>query len=202
MSTVKLAIIYYSSTGTNFQSANWAKEAAQQHAGEVKLLKIAETAPQAAIDANPQWKAHTEAAKDIPTVSLADLEWADALMFCIPTRYGNVPSQVQAFLDTTGGLWFNGKLTNKVVTATSSAQNPHGGQEATLLSFYTTMFHWGAIIAAPGFTDKTIFAAGGNPYGTSVTANGSAPGDEIKEAIAHQVKRMLQIAGWVKAGNS
>ena len=50
-------------------------------------------------------------------------------------------------LDTTGGLWFNGKLVNKVVSAMTSAQNPHGGQEQTILSLYTTMYHWGAIVA-------------------------------------------------------
>ena len=53
------------------------------------------------------------------------------------------------FIDTTGGLWFHGKLANKVVSAIGSAQNPHGGQEATILSLYTTMYHWGAIVAAP-----------------------------------------------------
>lgn len=51
----------------------------------------------------------------------------------------------------------------------SSAQNTHGGQEATILSLYTTMYHWGAIVVASGYTDPVTFGAGGNPYGTSVT---------------------------------
>ena len=53
----------------------------------------------------------------------------------------------------------------------TSAQNPHGGQEATILSLYTTMYHWGAIVVTPGYTDNSIFAAGGNPYGTSVSVD-------------------------------
>lgn len=53
----------------------------------------------------------------------------------------------------------------------SSAQNSHGGQETTILSLYTTMMHWGAIISPPGYTDEVIFGAGGNPYGTSVTVD-------------------------------
>ncbi|GAX91626.1 NAD(P)H:quinone oxidoreductase [Effusibacillus lacus] len=201
MSNVKLAILYYSSTGTNYKLAQTAAEAAKGTGAEVKVLRIQELAPESAIAANPAWKAHYEATKDVPVATLEDLEWADAYIFSMPTRFGNVPSQVKQFLDMTGGLWFQGKLANKVVSAMATASNPHGGQEQTILSFYTTMFHWGAIIAAPGYTDQSIFAAGGNPYGTSVTAreDGQIP-DEALEAVRHQAKRTVQVAQWVKQG--
>ncbi|BAB04729.1 BH1010 [Halalkalibacterium halodurans C-125] len=197
----KLAIIYYSSTGTNYQLAQWAEEAAKEAGAEVKVLKVAETAPDAAIDSNPAWRAHVDATKDVPAVTLDDLVWADAIMFSIPTRFGNVPSQVKAFLDTTGGLWFEGKLANKVVSAMASASNAHGGQEATVLSLYTTMYHWGAIVAAPGYTAPETFAAGGNPYGTSVTVDQEGNmKEDVKAAVAHQAKRTIQVAEWVKQG--
>lgn len=199
MADVKLAVIYYSSTGTNYQLSQWAAEGAKAAGADVKLLKVPELAPQEAIDANPDWKAHVQATKDVPTVSLSDLEWADAIIFSVPTRYGNIPSQMKQFLDTTGGLWFQGKLANKVVSAMSSASNPHGGQESTILGLYTTMFHWGAIIAAPGYTDPALFAAGGNPYGTSVTAGGELK-DESRQAILHQARRTVMVAQWVKQG--
>lgn len=48
---------------------------------EVKLLKAHEFAPQAAINSNPAWRAHVNATKDVPEVTLADLEWADAIIF-------------------------------------------------------------------------------------------------------------------------
>ena len=200
MSTVNLAVIYYSSTGTNYQLSQWAAEAAKEAGAEVRILKVAETAPESAISSNPAWKAHHEATKDVQTVSLDDLDWADAYIFSVPTRYGVMPAQMKQFLDTTGGLWFNGKLANKVVSAMTSAQNPHGGQEATLLSLYTMMFHWGAIIACPGYTDKVIFGAGGNPYGTSVTADGTALKEEARLAVHHQAKRTAMVAKWVKQG--
>ncbi|NGQ94501.1 NAD(P)H:quinone oxidoreductase [Brevibacillus sp. SYP-B805] len=201
MSHVNLAVIYYSSTGTNYQLAQWAAEGGKQAGAEVKVLKVPELAPQAAIDSNPAWKAHVEATKDVPEVSLADLEWADAIIFSVPTRFGNVPSQVKQFLDTTGGLWFQGKLTNKVVSAMASASNLHGGHEATLLSLYTTMYHWGAIVVAPGYTDPVTFGAGGNPYGTSVTVdqNGQMK-EDVRDAVIHQAKRTVTVAGWVKKG--
>ncbi|WP_417897547.1 NAD(P)H:quinone oxidoreductase [Bacillus haimaensis] len=198
---VKLAIIYYSSTGTNYKLAKTAEEAAKETGAEVKLVKVPELAPEEAINGNPAWKAHLEETKDVPTASLDDLVWADAYIFSVPTRYGTVPSQMKQFLDTTGGLWSEGKLTNKVVSAMTSASNPHGGQEQTILSLYTTMFHWGAIVAAPGYTDDSIFAAGGNPYGTSVTADQEGKWKEdVTAAVKHQAKRTIQIAGAVKNG--
>jgi NAD(P)H dehydrogenase (quinone) len=201
MSKVNLAIIYYSSTGTNYKLAQWAAEGAKEVGTEVKILKVPELAPQSAIESNPAWKAHVDATKDVPTVTLDDLVWADAIIFSMPTRFGNIPSQMKQFLDTTGGLWFEGKLANKVVSAMASASNPHGGQEQTILSLYTTMFHWGAIIAAPGYTDPSTFAAGGNPYGTSVTVdqNGNMI-EDVEQAVKHQAKRTVTVAQWVKKG--
>ncbi|NMB20325.1 MAG: NAD(P)H:quinone oxidoreductase [Firmicutes bacterium] len=201
--SVKLAVIYYSSTGTNYQLATWAKEAAEEAGAEVRLLKVPELAPQAAIDSNPAWKAHAEATKAVPEVSLADLEWADAYIFSVPTRFGNMAAQMKQFLDTAGGLWFQGKLTDKVVSGMASAQNPHGGQEATILSLYTTMYHWGAIVVSPGYTDPSIFAAGGNPYGTSVSVDQQGKMVEnVEEAVKYQAKRTVTVANWVKAGKN
>lgn len=104
MSTVNVAVIYYSSTGTNYQMAQWAKAGATELGAEVKVLKVPEFAPTAAIESNPAWKAHVDATKDVPEVSLDDLEWADAVIFSVPTRFGNMPAQMKQFLDSTGGL--------------------------------------------------------------------------------------------------
>lgn len=201
MPNVKLAVIYYSSTGTNHQLANWAADGGREAGAEVRVLKIPELAPQSAIESNPVWKAHVEATKHIPTVTLDDLVWADAIIFSIPTRFGNMPGQVKQFLDTTGGLWFQGKLANKVVSAMTSAQNSHGGQEQTILSLYTTMYHWGAIVAAPGYTDPVIFSSGGNPYGTSVTVDQSGKMvEDVEKSVMHQAKRTVTVARAIKAG--
>lgn len=199
---IKLAVIYYSSTGTNYKLAQWAAEGAKETGAEVKILKVPELAPESAIESNPAWKKHVDVTKDVPEVSLDDLEWADAIIFSVPTRFGNMPAQMKQFLDSAGGLWFQGKLVNKVVSAMTSAQNSHGGQEATILSLYTTMYHWGAIVATPGYTDQSIFAAGGNPYGTSVSVDQDGNMQEdVQEAVKHQAKRTVTVAEWVKKGN-
>lgn len=203
MSNVKLAVIYYSMGGTNYQLAQWAAEGGKEAGAESKIFKIPELAPQSVIEGNPVWKAHVEATKHVPEVNTDDLEWADAIIFSTPTRFGNMASQMKQFLDITGGLWAQGKLINKVVSAMSSAQNSHGGQEETILSIYTTMYHWGAIVAAPGYTDPLLFGAGGNPYGISVTVdqNGKMI-EDVQAAVKHQAKRTVTVAKWVKEGKS
>ena len=198
MST-KLSIVYYSTYGTNLQMAKWARQAAEQAGAEVRLVKAAELAPQSVIDSQPGWKAVQEATQDIPVATSADLDWADAILFSVPTRFGNMAAQMKQFLDIQGGLWAQGKLMNKAVSAMSSAQNPHGGQEATILSLYTVMYHWGAIVVAPGYTDASIFKAGGNPYGTSVSVNQQGEMvEDVKEAVEHQTRRLLEVAAKLK----
>lgn len=192
MSTVKLAVIYYSTYGTNHRMAEIAAEAARAAGAEVRLLRVAETAPQSVIDAQDAWKAQAEKMADIPVVTHDDMEWANAYFFSAPTRYGVVASQLRSFIDTLGGLWFQGKLANKAVSAVTSAQNVHGGMETTLISLYTTMMHWGAIIVAPGYTDQSVFEAGGNPYGTVATAGNVT--DKVEASIRHQAKRLVEVA--------
>lgn len=201
MTKVNVAVVFYSMGGTNFQLAKWAKEGAEAAGADVRLLKVQELAPQSVIDGNDLWKSTVEATKDIPVATSADLEWADAIIFSTPTRFGAIASQMKQFIDLQGGLWAQGKTINKVVSAMSSAQNPHGGQEASILALYTSMMHWGAIIASPGYTNPVLFGAGGNPYGTSVTVGQDGKMvEDVEDSVKHQAARTVTVAEWVKAG--
>jgi NAD(P)H dehydrogenase (quinone) len=195
MSNVRLAVIYYSTYGTNHAMAQTAVEAAREAGAEVRLLKVPETAPEGVVNGQDAWRAQAERTADVPEVTYADMEWANAYLFSAPTRFGVSASQLRAFIDTLGPLWAQGKLANKAVSAMTSAQNPHGGQETTLLSLYVTMMHWGAIIVAPGYTDPVIYASGGNPYGTTVSATGGPISEESKASIRHQARRLVEFAG-------
>ncbi len=191
---IKLAVIYYSTYGDNHRMASIAAEAEKAAGAEVRLLKARETAPAAVVAGQEAWQAQADRTADIPEATVEDMEWADAYLFSAPTRYGNMASQMRAFIDTLGGFWASGGFVDKPVSAMSSAQNQHGGQETTLLTFYTSAFHWGAIPVAPGYTDKSIYQVGGNPYGYSHTAGGEFT-DDVKTAISHQAHRLVEIAG-------
>ncbi len=63
MSTVKLAIVYYSTYGTNHQMAGVAAEAARAAGAEVRLRRVRETAPQAVVDSQPASRARPSCAR-------------------------------------------------------------------------------------------------------------------------------------------
>lgn len=199
--TVKLAIIYYSSTGTLRAMAERLDAAAEAAGAEVRLRHVDELAPDAAIDSQPAWRAHWDAVKDEPRATADDLVWADAVLFGTPTRFGNVSSQLKQFIDSLGGPWSQGLLADKVYAGFTASQTAHGGQEATLLSLYTTVFHWGGIVVAPGYTDGLKFVDG-NPYGVShVTgASNDAPLDDAAtDALDHMAQRVVNVAGRLQA---
>lgn len=196
--SVKLAILYYSTYGTNHKMAEIAAEAARAAGAEVRLLKVPETAPADVVASVDAWQAHAERTTDVPVATPADMEWANAFLISAPTRFGVMASQMRAFIDTLGGVWAKGALANKAISAMTSAQNMHGGQETTLLSFYATAIHWGGIVVAPGYTDPVIFKTRGNPYGYSHT-QGTEFSDDDRAAIAHQARRLVDVAARLAA---
>ncbi|SCL32282.1 NAD(P)H dehydrogenase (quinone) [Micromonospora pallida] len=201
MESVNAAIVYYSSTGTVHALAQAAADGAEKAGADVRLRKVAELAPPEAIATNPAWGQHIQDTADVAEVSLDDLAWADVVLFGTPTRFGNAASQLKAFIDTTGGLWRQGRLADKVYSAFTSSGTAHGGQESTLLALANTFYHWGGIIVPPGYTDPVQFQTG-NPYGTSHVVSSGPPGDVTLEAARYQARRAVTIAAALKAGRA
>lgn len=196
-----VAVIYYSATGTNHAVAQAVGKGASAAGATLRLHQIAETIPADIVAKNPKWKAFVEQTKDTPKATIDDLDWADAVVFGTPTRFGNVTAQLKGFLDSAGGLWFQGKLANKIYAGFTSAQNAHGGNESTLLALYNTIYHFGGIIATPGYTDSSVFAAGGNPYGVCVATgpNGDPPNAAALAHAEYLGKRVTELAQKLRA---
>jgi NAD(P)H dehydrogenase (quinone) len=190
MAGPKIAVVFYSTYGTNHKVAQAAATGAEAAGAEVRLRRVSETAPRSVVEGQAAWKDQLATMEGIPEVTPDDMGWADGFFFAAPTRFGVVASQLRAFIDTLGPLWQSGKLANKTFTATTSAQTLHGGHEQTILSLYATAMHWGAIIVPPGYADPIKFEDGGNPYGFSTTAGGV---DETAEkSIAYQATRLVE----------
>jgi NAD(P)H dehydrogenase (quinone) len=194
---VKLAIIYYSATGTLHAMARRLQEAAEKAGAEVRLRQVTELAPPEAIASNPVWSQHVDSTRDEPRATADDVVWADAVLFGTPTRYGNVTSQLKQFLDTLGPQWAQGLLANKAYAGFTASMTEHGGQESTLLALYNTIYHFGGIVVAPGYTDPLKFADG-NPYGVSHVTGGSndTPLTDVQHAaLEHLARRIVSIGG-------
>jgi len=195
--TAHVLVVYYSATGSVHRLAQAVAEGAAAAGADVRLRRVAELAPPEAIAANPGWTRHrADTDPLIEVATLADLEWADGYAFGTPTRYGTPAAQLKQFIDSASALWHAGKLADKPVTTFVSSAEQHGGQESTILSLTNVFYHWGSVIIPLGYTDDVVYAAGGNPYGTSWPAGfPSTMPDEITLSCArYQGARLARFA--------
>lgn len=172
--------------------------------GNKNPVKLVATvlARNSAVRPSSRFATHRLESQHVVEASLDDLAWADAIVFGTPTRYGLLTAQLKQFLDTTGSLWAQGALVNKICSAFTTAGSAHGGQETTIVNLNITFYHWGAIIVGPGYADPIQFKAG-NPYGASfMSNNGALKPDETALASARfQGRRVAELAihfvsGW------
>jgi NAD(P)H dehydrogenase (quinone) len=200
---VKLAIVYYSSTGTVDAMARRAAEVARKQGAEVRLRHVAEHAPREVVEQQDAWRAHVAKVADEPTAEPDDVVWADAVLFGSPTRFGNVASQLKQYIDRLGPQWGEGALADKVYAGFTAADTGHGGHESTLLALYNTVHHFGGILVAPGYTDPVKFEDG-NPYGASLVTggDGEAFDDAGQAAVDHLVERVVDVSERLLRGSS
>ena len=192
----KVLVLYYSSYGHIETMANAvAKGASSVDGVQVDIKRVPELMPE---DVAKNAGVKLDQAADIATPE--DLENYDAIIFGAPTRFGNMAAQMRNFLDQTGGLWFNGKLIGKVGSVFTST-GTGGGNETTIQSFHTTLFHHGMVVVGvpysiPEMTDISE-ARGGSPLGAGTLAggDGSRQPSEIELTIAaFQGKHVADLA--------
>jgi NAD(P)H dehydrogenase (quinone) len=195
----RVAVIYYSATGNVHGLAHAIAEGAEAAGAEVRLRHVEELASELMISQNQYWGRHRSLVEDEPVATVADLEWADGIAFGTPTRFGNVAAQLKQLIDQAGRLWQEGKLADKVATSFTSSQTAHGGQESTILALNNTFYHWGMLVLPLGYTVQEVFAAGGNPYGSSFVSGHrvTGPDDEALGLAHYQGQRLARFAAVV-----
>jgi NAD(P)H dehydrogenase (quinone) len=201
MADVKVLIAFYSRGGSTEALANAIAEGAKSEGAEVVLRRAREVVSREVMAHAKGWIESADrmnAEYEAPTE--ADAESADAIIFGTPTRFGSISSELKAYIDSLGGLWFQGKLNGKAGSAFTSTQSVHGGNESTSIALYNPMAHLGMVIVPLGYADPALFKAG-TPYGaSSVTGQNNAPPtvDDL-EVAWFQGKRVAQVAKALKA---
>ncbi|ARZ68897.1 NAD(P)H-dependent oxidoreductase [Streptomyces sp. HU2014] len=204
---IKFAVIYSSSTGNVHRLAEAAAAAAEKAGAEVRLRRVADLTAETIVPGNDAWTAawteHVAATGHIAEASLDDLDWADAVLWGTPGRYGLPSGPLKQFIDTTLPLHSRRGLLNKVMSSFTSTATLHGGQESTLLALNNAFYHWGAIVVPPGVADPIQLApTNGNPYGVSSVSR-NEPGnvdDDNLAAIGYQARRMVEITTALRRG--
>ena len=201
--SVKVLIAFYSRTSVTEGLAKAIAEGAQAEGAEVRMRRAREFVSRDVMAKAAGWAEAADAMNakyEAPTE--ADAEWADAVIFGTPTRFGATTAELKAYIDGLGGLWFQGKLNGKVGSVFGSSSTPHGGNESTLISLYNPLAHLGFIIVPLGYADPAMFKAG-TPYGASaVSGNTASPPTAEDLEVAHfQGRRVAQVAKALRAAH-
>lgn len=167
----KVLVLYYSSYGHIEKMAEAVAEGVREAGSEAVIKRVPELVPE-----DIAKKSGFKLDQAAPIATVAELPEYDAIIFGIPTRFGNMPAQMKNFLDQTGGLWAQGKLIGKVGSVFTSTATQHGGQESTILSTHTVLLHHGMVIVGLPYSYQGQMGVkeivGGSPYGASTIADG------------------------------
>ena len=181
-----ILVVFYSRDGSVEALAKAISEGAREAGAEVRLRRVPDIVSTAVMAKVPGWEERSKR-------MLAE--------YGAPTRFGNTSAELKAFIDSLGGLWFQGKLNGKAAGAFTSTAGPHGGNETTIVSLYIPMAHLGFIIVPNGYTHEKVFQGHGTPYGSSsISGQNTAPPTADELVVAkHQGARMTQVAAALKA---
>ncbi|KAI8341366.1 flavoprotein-like protein [Chlamydoabsidia padenii] len=156
----------------------------------VKLYQVPET-----LSDEIREKMHAPPKLDLPVITAAELTEADGIVWGIPTRFGIMPAQIKAFLDSTGSLWSSGALSGKPTATFFSTGSQHGGQETTATNLVPYFAHHGMLYVPLGFANANMFdnseVVGSSPWGSGTVSGSDGSrqvSDKEKEIALTQAK--------------
>lgn len=196
-----ILVLYYSSYGHIETMANAVAEGVKEAGCEVAVKRVPELVP-----AEVAKKSGFKLDQPAPIATIDELVDYDAIIFGTPTRYGNMTAQMKNFIDQTGALWFAGKFIGKVGSVFTSTGSQHGGQESTILSFQTVLYHLGMVVVGLPYSFEGQMSLneilGASPYGAATIAgsdNSRLPSDLELEGARFQGKHVAGIAAKLAA---
>lgn len=187
-----ILVLYYSKYGATRQLAHYIADGIEQAGFNAKIRTVPEIAPVTTV-AQPSIPAEGDLYCD-----LDDLRQCAGLALGSPTRFGNMAAPMKYFWDQTSSLWLAGDLQSKPACVFTATGSMHGGQESTLLSMMTPLFHHGMFLMGLSYANPALSrtARGGTPYGAS-HVSGSLHDQPIssdeKELCIAQGKRLAEL---------
>ena len=193
----KVLVLYHSTYGHLETMAEAVAEGAREVEGAiVDIKRVPETVPEDLAKAS-----HYKLDQKAPIAKIDDLKDYDAIIIGAGTRFGSAASQMRAFLDQAGGLWFTGALIGKVGGAFTSTASQHGGQETTLFSIITNLLHHGMTIVGLDYGFQAQMGIdevrGGSPYGATTITGGDGsrqPSDIELDGARFQGRHIAELA--------
>ncbi|MFK7975109.1 MAG: NAD(P)H:quinone oxidoreductase [Halioglobus sp.] len=190
-------VLYYSRGGATAQMAEQIARGVERVKGVAARLRTVAPVSAATEQSEP----------DIPEdgplyCELNDLRDCAGLIVGSPTRFGNMAAPMKYFLDQTSTLWLSGALIDKPAAVFTSTSSLHGGQETTLLSMMTPLFHQGMVMVGLPYSEPGLMttSSGGTPYGATHWAGADnsraldATEAELCQALGKRVAGFASVA--------
>ena len=191
MSVPYVLVLYYSRYGATQRMAELIARGVESNIGiEARIRTVPPIST--GLEASPPSPVPAAGA---PYATLDDLKDCQGLAYGSPTRFGNMAAPMKYFWDTTSELWMKGSLINKPAGVFTASASMHGGQESTLLSMMTPLFHHGMLLVGLPYSEAALTntTTGGTPYGPSHLsgAKSSNPlSEDEKNLCLHLGKRL------------
>ncbi|KAI9222739.1 flavoprotein-like protein [Blastocladiella britannica] len=165
------------------------------------IFQVQETLPEDLLK-----RLHAAPKPAYPIATPATLAEHDGVMFGVPSRFGMVPSQIKAYMDSTGAMWAKGELSGKPGAIFTSTANQSGGSESLGMGTMPFFVHHGMVFvplggAAPQLNgvDQVV---GGSAWGASTVATGTGarqPSEDEKAVASIQGKVFAKIVAKLAA---
>src|SRR5258708_5370793 len=107
MQKSKVLVVFYSRNSSTEMLARAVAEGAIEAGAEIRVRRAREVVGPEVMGQAPGWLENATAMNEryeAPTE--ADAQWADAIVFGTPTRFGSISTELKAYIDGLGGLWF------------------------------------------------------------------------------------------------
>lgn len=197
MSEPYVLVLYYSTNGSVKALAQSMATGIEKTGIEARLRTVPPVSPKSeqTIESIPQ--------EGDLYCTYDDLAGCSGLALGSPTRFGNMASALKHFIDGTSDLWMSGALIGKPAVVFTSSASMHGGQESTLLSMMTPLFHHGMMLLGIPYSEAALSEtqSGGTPYGASHVAGTHASNQlsahehdlaiALGQRLAHTARKLL-----------
>ncbi len=185
--TPYILVLYYSRNGQTAEMATQIGRGVARVAGMDARIR---TVPPVSADTTASLPAVPDTGA--PYATKDDLANCAGLALGSPTRFGNMAAPLKHFLDGTGDLWLNGKLSGKPAGAFTSTGSLHGGQETTLLTMMMPLLHHGMVLCGLPYSESALneTSTGGTPYGPTHWA-----GTGAQQPLSDHEKTLCQAFG-------
>lgn len=181
---IKISIIFHSVCGNTYLIAKSFHDCLKAQGKNVELYRIEDDDLEKWVTAFPVAREYFDEISKIPIAQPEVMLQSDHIILGSPTYFGNVSSEMKAYMDSASVFWIDGKLVGKKLTAFTSASNAEGGGDLCLQAINTFGQHMGMIsipIPANLLSNKSFPAYGFIHYSGGL--GDKRPNDSVYSAI-------------------